>query len=204
MHKCFFFNSICQILYSMPDFLARIKYTLSTNNVVTSMQDILERMKICDFVYPNTYIRRIALNDYVFGTQQDAQEALGYILDKIYPENRISPFCVTLNETIYCRDLLCRQSIDENHINKKESHQILPIEVVEIEQQSVQGLLNVKLETHEHLDDDYPCEGCTNRGTSSKATRIDEANDIVVIQLKLFSYDVQDGSLNKKFPSIIN
>ena len=58
----------------MPRFLAKLKYTPTTNNIVIAMQDILERMKISDLVYPNTYIHRIALNDYVFGTQQDAQE----------------------------------------------------------------------------------------------------------------------------------
>ena len=58
-----FFNSICQIFYSMPKFLANLKYTPTTNHVVIAMQGILERMKICDLVYPNSYIHRIALND---------------------------------------------------------------------------------------------------------------------------------------------
>ena len=82
-----FFNSICQIFYSMPKFLAKLKYTPSTNKVVISMQDILETMKVCNYVIPYSYIHRIDLNDYTFGTQHDAQEALGQILDKIYPEN---------------------------------------------------------------------------------------------------------------------
>ena len=116
------------------------------------MQDILERMKVCNYVYPNTYIHRINLNDYAFWNQYDAQEALGYILDKIYPENIISPFCATLNETAYCCNLPCVCNINSDPINRKESHQILPIEVVEIEQQSVQGLLNVKLETRHSVD----------------------------------------------------
>ena len=43
-----FFNSICQMFYSMPGFLAKLKNIPSTNNVVKSMQDILETMKVCD------------------------------------------------------------------------------------------------------------------------------------------------------------
>ena len=154
-----FFNSICQIFYSMPKFLAKLKYTPKTNNVVTSMQDILERMKICDEVIPYPYIHRIALNNYVFGTQQDAQEALCHILDNMYPDNNIdtsSPFSVTLNETIYCSDVICEKSINKSPINKKEPHQTLPIELVETEQLSVHGLLNEKLEAH-HCLEGYRC-----------------------------------------------
>jgi hypothetical protein len=134
-----FFNSICQIFYSIPEFLAKLKFTATTNNVVMSMQDILEKMKVSDYVTPYTYINRIGLNNYVFGSQQGAPEVLNQIINTIYSENSISPFCVTLIEPTYCSDLPCEHKID-----KRESHQTLPIEVVDTEQQSVQGLLNVK------------------------------------------------------------
>ena len=98
----------------------------------------------------------------MFGSQQDAPEVLNQILDTIYPENSISPFCVTLIESTYCSNLPCEHKIDQ-----RESHQTLPIEVVDTEQQSIQGLLNVKLQTHYELEG-YRCDGCGNVNTSKK------------------------------------
>ena len=71
-----FFNSICQIFYSMTNFLAKLKYTPSTNNIVISMQDILERMQVSNYVTPYTYINQLGLNNYVFGSQQDVSRCL--------------------------------------------------------------------------------------------------------------------------------
>ena len=193
-----FFNSLCQVLYTFPMFLASLKYTPSTNNVVNAMQEVFAVMKNSHTTELYDYIRQIKLRDYRFEDQYDVQEAFIQILDNIYPETNEklfekSPFGIKLNAAIHCEYCEYRKDISE-------IFQTIAIDVLEDQHQSLKGLLNVVL-TRTDTPNEYFCERCENSGVSTKTYGFDQANDIIALQLSIFSYD-QYGNSWKKSPSI--
>merc|ERR1712227_765790 len=60
-----FFNSICQVLYSIRDFRTYFEQTRSTNNIVTTLKNLFEEMDGTNgTVHTSTYVQQLNLSNY--------------------------------------------------------------------------------------------------------------------------------------------
>ena len=196
-----FFNSICQVLYSLPIFHTYLEQTLIRDNViVTELKNLFETMRSTSrIVQTSSYVRQLNLGNYRFGMQHDAEEALSEILNSCYPDDGESLFRIKLNESVVCERNLggCGEKFD-----KYECHQVLKLQVQETYEQSVQHILNSPF--NYHMPEGYRCNlglegGCHKIGSCSKASLVSELRDLLVIQLLIFSYDTY-GRRRKLFP----
>ena len=202
-----FFNSIVQILYSLPLFHNYLAVTLVDNNVVEVFKDLFEAMNFASGIVTTfPYVNQLQLPHYQFGNQYDAPEALTYIIEECYPDYSKSNFGVTIEESFVCEERLggCEEKFD-----KPECQRILPLRIEEtFEIQTVQNLLDKHVDYH--IPEDYRCElglhgGCKKINTVSKASLVTELKDILIVQLVIFTHDIEGNNpfvKRKIFPAI--
>ena len=204
-----FFNSICQVLYSIPAFHSYLEQTPINNLVVNKLKDLFRRMTVTNgAVQTSTYISENYFSNYTFGQQHDAQEALSEILNVCYPNYDINDcdqhiFRVKLEESIVCDPNKggCGAST-----NKYEYKQIIPFQVTETNiWQNVDDILINSFGIE--IPSDYKCNlgptnGCGLKNTCNKTSHISKLEDIVIIHLLIFTYDAH-GNRRKIFPNFI-
>ena len=78
-----FFNSVVQMLNSLPTFQNRTLFLDSSYKAVDVVTNLIREINISEkFVQTFEYLRHIRLRNYVLGIQYDAHECLTQILGK--------------------------------------------------------------------------------------------------------------------------
>ena len=206
-----FINSIVQVMYSLPCIHTYLEQTSICDNViVTTLRNLFRTMRTTnEIVQTSPYVRQLNLSNYTFGRQHDAQEALSQILDGLYPDNNQSIFRIKSTLSIVCeRNLTGCGEIQQRH----ENTQLVRFQVNETH--DFQRVENILIESFANeTPEDYICRlgphgGCGKRNTCSRSTQIDALNNVLIIQLLIFTYDDNPdsptyGGKRKKFPNFI-
>ena len=209
-----FLNCVVQILYFIPALHTRlheyISQTLITpltydqhvrDNVMTALKSLFDDISNAySEVRSSRYFHKLKrYSNWRLGQQQDSHEFLDHILNNLYPtleDDKLEDDC------IFKIDLMtyieCNQCSEE--IPKSEQSLFISIEVQPMVHQSVGGLINNYMHREEI---EYRCEkqGC-NGTNASKTLRLTGFSDILVIQLKIFSFD--DHMQSRKLKPSIN
>ena len=193
-----FFNSVIQVLYSLPTFRSYIEQLQTSERVVSKIKDLFTEIRCSNEpVRTSTYISDIDLQYYVLGMQYDAHECLLQLLAKIYSDINVNcMFKIDKLESTLCMHNDCGHTLNNNgvcidwslHIN--DSMNI----------QSISGLLREVMDpTGKHLQG-YRCDRCHRVNTTTKSVCPTQLSDAFVIQLNVFRFI--DGSVRKVIPSL--
>merc|ERR1739838_578018 len=201
-----FFNSICQVLYSMPLFRTYLEQMnldqVRNDSRIERLQKLFTKMKDCDAtrsVYTFDTVKKLKFRHYTPGQQYDAQEALSQILSICFPnnDNEHNMFRICSEVTLQCNvdRIGCGNNQKENTYA-----QILILQVQEFAQQTVNTIFDGHLLSE--MPEGYKCElgtdgGCQKLNTCSISTTYQFA-DVLIIQLAIF-----DGVGRKVFPELV-
>ena len=113
-----FFNSVVQVLYSLPSFRSYILQTSVINEVTAFMRNLFQEIKNArESVQSSYYIRNLRLRNYKYGTHHNAHECLIQLLEKCYPDNvDNSMFQVAMHELTVCQIIGDRPDTGCNNI----------------------------------------------------------------------------------------
>ena len=202
-----FFNSVVQVLYSLPSFRSYILQTSVINEVTAFIRNLFQEIKNArESVWSSYYIRNLGLRNYKYGTQDDAHECLTQLLEKCYPDNvDNSMFQVAMHESTVCQiigdrpDTGCNNNCAENDVLS----QVLALDIDDNtdDDQSIQELINKLVDPHGKELPDYRCENCNKRGFCTISSSITHIADVLIIQLIIFQYI--GGTTRKVIPSFI-
>ena len=193
-----FFNSVIQILYSIPAFQEFIRKLPPVNEVVSTIRDLFAEISTSNVpVRTSRYLQNIGLTNYVFGMQYDAHECFLQLLNKIYPViNDNCMFKVVMLEVTVCENTACNHTL-----NKTDTGVDLSLNIKDSEDvQTINGNLDDLQNPHVMLLSDYRCDRCNIIGTSSKAVCITHLSDVLIIQLCIFKF--RNGVIKKLRPTL--
>ena len=149
-----FFNSVLQVLYSLPMF-RQFVHELPTNTVeVSAIRSPFSEISNSNVaVRTSTCVQKLRLHDYRFGMQYDAHDSLIQLLEKIYPV--IVDDCmfkVTTLESTVCQS--CNHTID-----KQETCNHLSLHLEDTSSlQTISGILRTVMDPHGMPLLNYRCD----------------------------------------------
>ena len=113
-----FFNSVIQILYTLPAFREFIQQLSPTNAVVSEIKNLFGEIESSNVpVRTSDYVQNLGLRDYSLGMQYDAHECLLQLLEKIDPAiNDDCMFKVSIPESTLCVRNDCDHTINKEDI----------------------------------------------------------------------------------------
>ena len=180
-----FFNSIIQVLYSMPEIRSHVRALTSCNRYIKEIKTLFEKIdsKISP-VQTSNIVKNLQLENYNFKDQYDAQECLIQILENVFSnDNNMFKFCV--NESTVCHGLGCTFANirTENHKDLQLSVYDTPVP------QSINALLEMQMKNERGEEIQYTCEQCGAINNATKSTTFDSEPDILIIHLRLFVFN---------------
>ena len=220
-----FFNSICQILYSIPSFHTYLeqvdidkirndsRFNESKRKLITlrlhEMKKLFGLMKCgANKVKTSIFARKIQLNNYMFETQHDAQEALSDILETCFPyydseeDGNHSMFRIQFEQIMHCNKN--RNGCGSTERKFIYDH-ILSFHLEDTDEpQHVYDALIKSFDTD--TSDEYRCNlgengGCKSQATCTKSLNINELGEILIIQLIIYKFD--NYGRRKLFPNLV-
>ena len=193
-----FFNSIVQVLYSLPAFRDFMQQILPTNAAVLAIQNLFREISCSNVpVRTSRYVQNLGLSDYEVGMQYDAHECLLLLLNKIYPVINDCIFKVVKLETTVCENNDCGHAI-----NKEDTSFDWSLNVKDARDfQTISGILNELMDPRGRAMPDYRCDECSIAGSSTKAVCVTHLSEVLIIQLSIFKFI--DNTTKKIIPNLI-
>ena len=139
-----FFNSVLQLLYSIPEFHIFLSSTPLTNHVIQELKNLFHKMDMNDVVQTSSSVGMIGLRDYNFRSQYDAEECLNFILGNCYPSPSDSIFHLSIQQSIWCERVAGSEADStgcDNRVDQTEHAQILNLVPGEHQHLSIEFLL---------------------------------------------------------------
>ena len=184
-----FFNSIIQVLYSLPELRAYVESSTVNNRYMKEMKILFEKIDnqvTNEPVRTSHHVKNPRLEDYRYRDQYDAQECLIRIIENLYPNNKNeSIFHFYVNESTVCHGEGC------TYVNNKpEPHEDLQLNVFDTDAiQSINTLLEIQMKSERGEEIVYNCEACGAVNNATKSTTFESEPDVLIIHLKLFVYN---------------
>ena len=197
-----FFNSVVQMLYSLPEFRHEILSHGSSDETIIAFKNLMAEISNSNkAVKTSHYLQQIRLHDYVSGMQYDAHECLIQILEKIYPNFDDCIFTVSCLESVQCtgsQDGTIAGCMNEPRriVNNMD----LTLELNDSLDQNISSLILQSQRSRAPLG--YRCDNCGQEDTCDKVDLITGLSDILIINLKIFSYDHVTNRMTKKVPNL--
>ena len=193
-----FFNSVIQVLYSLPIFKDYIQQLQPIEGVVSEMKSLFKKIENSSIpVRTSSYVPKLGLYDYVLGMQYDAHECLLQLLASIYPNvNDDCMFKIDKLESTLCVSNDCGHTINSDgacidwSLHIEDSHNL----------QTISGILHDLMDPNGRPLQGYKCDGCKRLNTSTKAVCVTQLSDILIIQLNIFKFI--DGLSKKVIPTL--
>ena len=193
-----FFNSVIQILYTLPAFREFIQQLSPTNAVVSEIKNLFGEIESSNVpVRTSDYVQNLGLRDYSLGMQYDAHECLLQLLEKIYPViNDDCMFKVAILESTLCVSNDCDHTINKEDtcidwsLNIEDSSNL----------QTISGILNELMDANGRHLQDYRCDRCNRKDSSTRAICVTQLSDALIIQLNIFKFI--DGISKKVIPNL--
>jgi len=151
-----FFNSVVQVLYSIPAFNSYVHELPQTDQYVMTIKEML--IEIANSNRPiktSKYVRDLGLSNYIFGSQYDAHECLLQILDKIYPS--VTGDClvkISMLESTVCQNNNCQHQVEK-------SMDVIDLELNIFPSETIQNVTNLLSQPQIPSPlEGYRCDGC--------------------------------------------
>ena len=157
-----FFNSVIQVLYSLPDFQNYVGNMPILNQCFGQLKELFREINTQHSSEPiktSKYVTNIGLRNYRFRSQHDAHECLINIIENCYPDQTVRcMFQYHTQQTLICENRPGYHGCG-NIINKLSVHKDLQLHPLPTQQlQSIQQLLNKLNQSHGVLQPDNRCE----------------------------------------------
>jgi len=193
-----FFNSIVQVLHSIPGFLTYVQEHAHSNQYVLKISEMfLEITSSITPVQTSKYVHDLELSNYIFGSQYDAHECLLQILDKIYPS--VTDDClfkISMLESTVCQNNNCQHRAER-------STNVIDLELNVISSGAIQTVTDLLSQPQvPSLLEGYRCDGCHAVGSCTKADLITHTSEVLIIQLKIFNYSNEHNMIKKINPNL--
>ena len=195
-----FFNSVIQLLYSIP----KLRAEIFNRNDLPLIKNLFREIRSAkNPVETFPYVIGLGMNNYQPYSQFDAQECLSFILNCIYPlteSNRVPDnhlFKISYYQKNQCE--LCGTSS-----NNSVEDTIFPICFMDTSPRtSVKD--NLRKLTDDSIGEslhDFTCQYCNKKNCAKKYISNLSVNNLLLIQLKIFYFDKENGVTLKLAPNI--
>ena len=194
-----FFNSIIQVLYSLPEIRSHVRSVTRTNRYIKEIKTLFDKIdNQIEPVQTSNFVKNLQLENYTFKDQYDAHECLIQILENVF-QNDNSIFKFRVNESTICHGEGCTFANIQS-----EDHKDLQISVYDTHApQSINALLEMQMKNQRGEEIQYTCEQCGAVDNATKSTTFDSEPDTLIIQLRLFVFNEHTLETEKIIPNLI-
>ena len=195
-----FFNSLIQVLISIPNYHHYILETSQAHNaVVMNLRDLFkETDNSNDCIDTFRWVPEIGIPDYVKNIQHDARECLSHILENSYPADELkddSVFKIDCTVTLECE---CRRvyTRHEKHLffklDSENAENCGPVQLLLNRTLTINHYENKQHHCRGKLDDDPPDPSdpsCQRAGRCREYTVMSVPGDVLIIILQMCRHD---------------